>query len=61
LARNSLACLAEQCVSNLVDLRRKITEQTDLRDDCGRAGNDLVVREEAAGFEFEFNLCAITV
>ena len=34
----------EECTAKLVDLKRQITEQTNLRDDCARIGNDLVVR-----------------
>ena len=42
----------EECTSKLVDLRRQITEQTNLRDDCARVGNDFVVRARKgiAGF-----------
>lgn len=34
----------EECTSKLIDLKRQITEQTNLRDDCAIIGNDLVVR-----------------
>ena len=34
----------EECTTKLVDLKRQVTEQTNLRDDCARIGNDLVVR-----------------
>jgi len=40
------------CLITLIDLRRQVTEQTDLRDDCARTANELVVRirKGIAGF-----------
>ena len=42
----------DACLSTLIDLRRQVTEQTDQRDDCARAANDIVVRirKGIAGF-----------
>ena len=34
----------DACVTRIEDLKRQLTEQTDLRDDCVKAGNQLVVR-----------------
>ena len=33
-----------ECVTKIVDLKRQLTEQADQRNDCAKAGNELVVR-----------------
>lgn len=34
----------DDCTTKIADLKRQLTEQTDLRNDCAKAGNELVVR-----------------
>ena len=34
----------DECISKVAELKRQMTEQTNQRDDCGRIGNELVVR-----------------
>ena len=42
----------DSCLNKLIDLRRQVIEQTDLRDDYARTANDMVVRirKGIAGF-----------